>query len=651
MMQQLFIDGQLVDIGHGTEVNLTFVSNLLTGAADFKGNRSLTISLPDTTRNRAIIQQAQVVQGGGAYPYQFHNIDYYRNGVQLIGGGVGRVTSVTSGAINIAIVWGVRTSVEALLGSDKSINALTTPAYIEFNAQPTPTQYADALTDDVFYASIDTELHESENAFYHVDVEILGSDYTYTEERPTATLLHPSVRMNWLLSLMEAQYGVTIDWDAAQPIIDTMIVPLVKKIPNSTTYNNGYRAAINQPLQGSNVFRFTTGHASPIIAAQSNPPEGTLVCATAFSGVVRYTIALTIDVADLISVSYPIVRAKYGYNLALRIGDTWHSCTLIPEGMTFNAHDIAGNTLNIRATGQMAVEMAVDDIIALQIEVVDGGTVNPSIVSDTHFVGGTLYVSEIVGKENEVQPGQNYPVEGNLPDIKPIDLVKFLAAVTGMFPVQASTASALLMRPVSSVFDWDNAVDWSGRILSPTNRPIAASKDFAVEGWAQKNWFKWKDDDTVKGDYNGSIDIEDQTIDTERDVVTFPFAATDGNNVPLYTKTLKPDLTYDIKYKAVQPRVLTMSEGTSGVAVAEFDMDMKRIIPDHYGDLCATMLHPSVITETIRISDVELSRIDETKPIYIAQHGAYFALLELSISGNNTAEAKLLKLTKQEEIE
>ena len=648
MMQQLFIDGQLADIGHGTEVNLTIVSNLLTGAADFKGNRSLTISLPDTTRNRAIIQQAQVVQGGGAYPYQFHNIDYYRNGVQLISGGVGRVTSVTPGAINIAIVWGVRTSVEALLGSDKSINALVTPAYIEFNAQPTPTQYADALTDDVFYASIDTELHEDENAFYHVDVEILGSDYTYTEERPTATLLHPSVRMNWLLSLMEAQYGVAIDWDAAQPIIDTMIVPLVKKIPNSTTYNNGYRASINQPLQGSNVFRFTTGHASPIIAAQSNPPEGTLVCATAFSGVVRYTIALTIDVADLISVSYPIVRAKYGYNIALRIGDTWHSCTLIPEGMTFNAHDIAGNTLNIRATGQMAVEMAVDDIIALQIEVVDGGTVNPSIVSDTNFVGGTLYVSEIVGKENEVQPGWNYPVEGNLPDIKPIDLVKFLAAVTGMFPVQASTDTALLMRPVSSVFDWDNAVDWSGRILSPTNRPIAASKDFAVDGWAQRNWFKWKDDDTVKGDYNGSIDIEDQTIDTERDVATFPFAATDGNNVPMYKKEVNYGEVTETKYKAVEPRVMQMMEGGDGEAVAYFDLDMKRILAEKYGHLLVTMQRPVVITETIRISDVELSQVDETRAVYLRQHGAYFALLEMAVKSGGTADVKLLKLKKEE---
>ena len=75
MMQQLYIDGKLADIAEGTEVTFSLQSNLLTGAADFKGNRSLTIALPATVRNRSIINMAQVVQGGGSYPYTFHNVD------------------------------------------------------------------------------------------------------------------------------------------------------------------------------------------------------------------------------------------------------------------------------------------------------------------------------------------------------------------------------------------------------------------------------------------------------------------------------------------------------------------------------------------------------------------------------------------------
>ena len=646
-MQQLYIDGKLADIAEGTEVTFSLQSNLLTGAADFKGNRSLTIALPATVRNRSLINMAQVVQGGGNYPYTFHNVDYYRNGVVIIQGGIGRLVSATPDKLNVAIVWGVRTAVEALLGSDKTLASLSTNAAIEFHNAPEVTDYEDALVDDVFYAAMDTELHEGENAYYHTHVVIGNDTHDYTEEQPASALLHPSVRMNWILSLMEAQYGVHIDWGSAMDDIDRMIVPLVNKIPNDTTYNFGFTASTSEP-NGGNLVRFNITHPSPIIT-QTAPT--TLTCATAFTGLAKYTLSLYINEADLVPVSRPIMRAKYGYSLGLRVGSTWHWCPIMPEGYTFLADKIVGGRLTLYVSGYLNIEMAVDDELYLAIGTTRNGIFDPNAAGDIHVQGGPLYIAEIIGKENEVQPDQMFPVEGNLPDIKPIDLVKFLAAVTGVFPTQASTTDTLIMCPVASVFDWSRIVDWSGRLLSPTARPVAANKAYAVDGWAQRNWWKWKEDDTVLGNYDGSIDVDDETLENDRDVVTFPFAATDGNNVPLYTKEVKQGGVVETKYKAVQPRVLNLIEGGSGEAVGMFNMDMKRILADYYGDLAATMQQPSVITETIHITDVELSQVDETRPIYIKQHGAFFALLELNVKSNHTAEAKLLKLTKRQEEE
>lgn len=649
MIQQLYIDGQLADIAEDTNVTFSIVSNLLTGAADFKGNRSLTIALPSTVRNRSIINMAQVVQGGGSYPYTFHNVDYYRNGVAIIQGGIGRLVSATPDKLNIAIVWGVRTAVEALLGSDKTLASLPTTAAIRFHNASEVTDYEDALVDDVFYAAMDTELHEGENAYYHTHV-VIGSDtYNYTEEQPASALLHPSVRMNWILSLMESQYGVHIEWGDAMDDIDRMIVPLVKKIPNDTTYNYGFTASTSEP-NGGNKIRFSITHASPIISQGQSVPE-VLTCATAFTGLAKYSLVLYINEADLVPVSRPIMRAKYGYSIGLLVGSTWHWCPIMPEGYTFLADKITGGRLTLYVSGYLNIEMAVDDILMLAIGTTRNGIFDPNTAGDIHVQGGPLFIAEIIGKENEVQPDQMFPVEGNLPDIKPIDLVKFLAAVTGVFPVQASTTDTLVMCPVASVFDWNRIVDWSGRLLSPTARPVAANKAYAVDGWAQRNWWKWKEDDTVLGNYDGSIDVDDETLENDRDVVTFPFAATDGNNVPLYTKEIKQGGVVETKYKDVQPRVLNLIEGSSGEAVGMFDMDMKRILADYYGDLAATMQQPSVITETIHITDVELSQVDETRPIYIKQHGAFFALLELNVKGNHTAEAKLLKLTKRQEEE
>jgi hypothetical protein len=372
-----------------------------------------------------------------------------------------------------------------------------------------------------------------------------------------------------------------------------------------------------------------------------------LVCATAFKGLIRYSLVCYINEADLIR-NYPIYRLADGYRLGLRVGNDWHWCPILPEDMTFTADKIVAGKLTVYATGYLSVDMAVNDDIYLRIGPVHNGIFNPEAASDLHVTGGPLYVSEIIGSEQEVQPGQLYPVQGNLPDIKPIDLVKFLAAVTGVFPVQASTADTLVMRPVADVFDFSRAVDWSGRLLSVTSRPVAKDNAYSLDGWAQKNWFKWKEDETVLGDYDGSIDVDDETIDVERDIITFPFAATDGNNVPLYEKEVGNGDVIETKYKAVEPRVMQMTEGGDGEAVAYFDMDMKRILAERYGHLLATMQRPVVITETIRISDVELSQVDETRAVYLRQHGAYFALLEMAVKTGGTADVKLLKLKKEE---
>ena len=84
----------------------------------------------------------------------------------------------------------------------------------------------------------------------------------------------------------------------------------------------------------------------------------------------------------------------------------------------------------------------------------------------------------------------------------------------------------------------------------------------------------------------------------------------------------------------------TMGEETMAM------MQKKKCV--HVSPQCVS---PNFWVQNINITDVELSQVDETRPIYIKQHGAFFALLELNVKGNHTAEAKLLKLTKRQEEE
>ena len=372
---------------------------------------------------------------------------------------------------------------------------------------------------------------------------------------------------------------------------------------------------------------------------------------------VKFSLYFYIDKADLTLVSYPIYKPKYGYRLILSTGSTQQWCDMIPEGFYITADDIAasgGTRVNITATGYLPVEMAINETLNLRVGCVQNGVYDINLGAGIHLQGGTIWVNNIIGSENEVQPGQLFPVGGNLPEIKPIELIKFLCAVTGTFPVQASTSGTIIFKPIADVFDWSRAVDWSTRLLSETERPVAKEVEYTVNGWARRNMWRWLEDDTVNGNYDGGIDIDNETLEDSRDIMTFPFAATDGNNVPMYTSERKwdgdaGDWYTEIDYDECKPRVLRMVEGENSEAVGTFDMDMTTVIANKYGSLPATMYHPVVITERFRLTNVQFALVDETRPIYLQQHGAYFALLELTLKGDGTAQAKLLKLTKTED--
>jgi hypothetical protein len=105
-----------------------------------------------------------------------------------------------------------------------------------------------------------------------------------------------------------------------------------------------------------------------------------------------------------------------------------------------------------------------------------------------------------------------------------------------------------------------------------------------------------------------------------------------------------------VKWSKVEPRVLHMDKDINGNAVGVFAGDMSQILSRYYFNLAATMSKPVVIIETVRMTDIQFIRLDETRPIYLAQHGAYFALLSCELHQNGTAKVKLLKLKKQEEV-
>lgn len=661
MTQQIYIDGQLADINEDTSITLRYESNLLAGGSSFTSNHSLTVALPATVHNCRLFGLPTVVQGNVGEAYRWHDVDFMRDGIPVVSGGRCRILKATPEKIEMTMLWGMKRAVDAVLNGGMTLADIATDAAVEFHEQPQVDTYADAVSSntEVFYASLDTIHYASELDYYHMHVAFQQRSWDTNSLLGASSYLHPSVRMDWLLEKIGEANGITLDFDDPNGEISTMIVPLISKIPNDTTFNGGYKASVAEPATWGgitgNFIRFTTSNASAIIASQSNPPEGSLVCQTAFKGLLRFSVYLYIN--DLVLVGYPIYRSKYGYRLDVSVRGVSQSCVIIPEGTTFmaNERDNQGR-IGFTISGSLPISMSVNDTLTMRITCIDGGTADATLSGGIHVNGGSVWINDIIGDLNEVQPTQMYPVQGNLPEIKVGDLVKFLCAVTGAFPVQSSTDTTLSFRQIADVFNWAQAEDWSGRLLSPTDRPEATETGYTPSEWAKKNWWHWKEDETVAGNYDGGIEVDDETVEDERTVMTFPFAATDGNNVPMYTTESKYNTDtqsweHTVKWKKVEPRVLHMHENEStGEAEAYFGFDMSQVIGLYYYDLAATMKKPVVITETVRMSDVQFLSLDEARPVFLAQHGAYFALLSCELSQNGTAKVELLKLKKQEEM-
>ena len=208
-----------------------------------------------------------------------------------------------------------------------------------------------------------------------------------------------------------------------------------------------------------------------------------------------------------------------------------------------------------------------------------------------------------------------------------------------------------------------NASDWTRRIIPQGAYNQAKEIEFKLSDYAQHNYYKWKADDKVSGNYDGDIQVENETLESEKTLFEFPFSACDGNNVPMYdgitsgrtggghfgTTDRDGESTTTIEetepsYSSCNSRILRMIGDSSVGASCIFDINMQNIIDDKYQNVVNTLRNTKMIKENVKMSDLELLNFDETKPVYLAQYGAYFAVIEIKSQSSGIAEATMLEL-------
>ncbi len=667
---QLYIDGQLVDIDDNTKITLNITSNLFRDVSKIQCNVTYTIKLPKTVRNQRIFSHSDMVRGGDGYPYKLHAARYLRNGVEIIRNGSAVLMSTTDKSFEVSVVWGLHAAFSKLLANGLTLNQLESDAKILYEDSVTVADWTTAQTDGYFYAGLDVWIPNDTVDYswrnYRNTTNIDGGRATTTGRtgrtggnRSTAQKvahLHPSVKVSWLLGLIKEQTGVEFRWTGEpKEYIDSLIIPLIEKKANTLTYQGQFAATMVpcgagfvtvKVTTGTNVFKEGTGTETNMLTVLANAEVVFDVNADVSFDVTgiynNYGKALTHDNPYIV-----MKVARGSENIEYIIGDS--------RGGVFSYDSLRVNNFIIqqKLTGYGAVELKAGDKITFELR---------GAYKNTTLHSGSI-ATFIADNGDEVPSGGYFPIAENLPEIKVIDFVKFLACITGTFPVQRFSDGVVSFVPLSQIWqNVDKARDWTRKVIAPNEQNTPMQQTFKMGDYAQHNYYKWKADEKVQGNYDGDLLIENDTLDIEKTIFEFPFAASDGNCVPMYgpkstaqgggtvsyggstsgSSTSSSETT--IPYSACEPRIMRIYEDDNGKAQGVFDISMQDVLDTKYADMVRTLQLMKIIKESIRVSDIELLTFDETVPVYLAQYGSYFAVTEIKAEDNGLAEVTMLQL-------
>lgn len=679
MEERLYIDNQLVDLGSSNNITLDIKSNLFRDVSKLSSNTTYTVKLPKTVRNMMILGHAEVVQSLDSFPYNMHTARYFRNGVEVIKNGRTSVLSVTNEAFEISIVWGLWEKFSTLTSKGTTLNQLETEDKILFQKSNEIETIGTIKERGYGYAGYDARIKETNDELYFKANCYITNPQTYGWGRNDTTstggfghsfgstgskYLHPVVCVPWVLGIIKQQTGISFEWSGAcKDYVDTLVMPLINKKSNYLTFDDKFE--INM------LSRTGLGDISCNVTKSSNmfKEDGNGITTLTAASSAKVVIEIEVEWEWNNTGAKPNAHGSSGnvswdgywttgqiLKVIHKSGDeeTIYQCG--PQSQ-FNVPSGYQGVIKSKMKGDGKIEMQQGDTLRLE-----WGHPKNHVLRGMVFNGGTMKAT--IASDENVPAGGYFPITYNLPNIKIIDFIKFLAAITGAFPLQMTEENKVLFVPLATV--WNNkanASDWTKRIIPQGAYNQAKNIEFKLSDYAQHNYYKWKEDDKVAGNYDGDIQVENETLESEKTMFEFPFSACDGNNVPMYeglsysggtmggggfggSSSSSSSTTEDTEpsYSSCNSRILRITGESTDKASCFFDINMQSIIDDKYQNVVNTLRNTKMIKENVKMSDLELLNFDETKPVYLAQYGAYFAVIEIKSQSSGIAEATMLEL-------
>ena len=606
MRDELYIDGTKVDMGE-SGVSLEYRSNILTDLSKIVSNFSYTIKLPKTKNNLRLIECAHIPSAVSSFPYLPHVGTLLRDGVQIVDGANVVLMSV-SDTIEIALSWGNATGFSKIIEFEGNLDDL------------------DYEIDDYVFWKYDTSPDEN--------TPIINYGFRSIEKH---VFYHPVVSAKWILDRIQSQFNVNFLFPSdKQDILQRLKIPLLKK-------NDAQKH-----VDANRVYLTLSG-----IESETSTPYisyNLLFAKWAQSYYVQYKGDVLVSSFQPMY-SHLEIEVKFTVNLVIS-GNPLYKDGILVQVVKVESGEVLDE---IKPYEVIALD---DAVFKYECRYDSSFSLNPfdsefmfrvrTVMATVSFPTGLLPGNiTIEAKASEVgadiQDYNKYFTIPNLPSIKLIDFVKSIAYMLGVFAVPGENNDIHFVSFDSVINNKNNAVDWSSRILPDDYGDVARNISYQLNDFAQKNWFHYKEDDGVTGNYDSFISVENRALEYERDAVSLPFSACDTlggvASIPLYSYNDDGELEYD---GGVNPRIVLYDSETRSCVF--YPLRWEELIQQHYASYQEVVRQPKVIKELVLLSSPDLAVLDLLKPVYIRQYGSYFVIIKVKTKDNNICEVELLKI-------
>ncbi len=603
---ELYINNTKADLNK-TDITLSYKSNLLNDLSKIISNRSYTIRLPKTAKNLALIECSHLPSSISRYPYLKHKGTLLRNGIEMIKN-ANVVLLETSETIEVALTWGNVTNFAGVVNDGKKLTDIT-HGTVEG-------------VDWVIWSN-----KGSNSAQFPL------IDYGFNSGDPNVWY-HPVVTVKWILDKIQEQSGVTFNFPSDKlTVINKMIIPLLTRNDSEELYSkypiNLVGTGIGRDNRVVNYFGLNINfngddtqrkYGETIDYQQQN------------STVKAYRISYDSDKSHIKGTVMTVFRSTT-ISIDYLTVELWMDRTSIA---TFRpiSYQVNNNLWTVGFNIDCTFNTSAGQTISL------GLLSGRGYFSSASDAGSNTNLNLTLSARGEISFGEKFPIVPNLPDIKQIDFIKAVASMVGLFALPDGENGIKFIPFDNLSANKSKAVDWTNRVIMAYNSVTPRNLQYTLDNIAQNNWFRYKEDDNVMGNYDGNIQVDDATIEYERDAITLPFSACSTKGgvayIPLYSYNEEGEL----EYNKTNPRILLL-DGTKGIFKG---LEWTTLIANNYQTYKGLINDAKVVTEYIRLNSIELRDLEMDIPVYLAQYGCYLAIIEITTKENDICECKLLKL-------